>query len=211
MQRAHYLLELGGLVVLAVLAWVLAPVATDAWITRAQALEGVRVPDIETVRAEADTELTALAEALASPGSGIHFEQAMLAREVAEPLLSSRDVLDVVGALVLARTGRRELARAAGTGRKPYRVCFFDPRHEPGTHIVQWRYGDAEVEVPVCGRCRRAVDRGRAPEALVVPHRGEMQPYYEGDSVWARTGFGSLTEDLGDLTRLISADRGGSR
>ncbi len=35
--------------------------------------------------------------------------------------------------------------------------------------------------------------------------------YYEGDSVWARTGFGSLTEDLGDLVRQVNAERGRSR
>jgi hypothetical protein len=168
-------------------------------------------PDLETVRAEADAELTALAEALPTMPPGTSFEQAALAREAAEPLLRSGDVLDVVGAWVLARAGRREVAVAAGRARKPYGVCFFDPRHAQATQTAEWRYGDAEVEVPVCSTCRRAVAAGRSPEALVVPHRGGLRPYYEGDTVWAHTGFGSLAGDLGDLARQVAADRGRSR
>lgn len=178
---------------------------------RAAAAPPPAPPDIETVRAEADAELTALAEGLSTAPPGTHHDQAALAREVAEPLLHSGDVLDVVGAQVLARSGRREVARATGGARKPFRACFFDPRHAPGTQLVEWRYGDAEVEVPVCGRCRTAVAAGRAPEALLVPHHGRIRPYYEGTTVWARTGFGGLTEDLADLARLVAADRGRSR
>jgi hypothetical protein len=167
-------------------------------------------PDLDVEREAAAGQLTTLAEQLPDAPTGDHADRALLAREVAEPLLDSRDVLDVVGAQVLARAGLRELARASGRARVPYRVCFFDPRHTTATQRVEWRYGDAEVEVPVCRTCRRAVDRGLEPPTLVVGRRGRLRPYYEGDSVWARTGYGSLVDDLGELARQVSADRGRS-
>ncbi|MBB3041571.1 hypothetical protein [Nocardioides soli] len=179
--------------------------------TRARAAGSPAPPDIETLRAEAGTQLTALAETLPTAPAGDRHDRAALAREVAEPLLGSDDVLDVMGALVLARAGRRELAIARRRATAPYDVCFFDPRHATATQVAEWRFGDSAVEVPVCRACRKAVSSGREPETLKVRRHGRLQPYYEGDSVWAQTGFGSLAADLGDLASRVAAARGRSR
>lgn len=165
------------------------------------------VPAIEQRREEATAQLTALAESLPAVPVGERLDRATLAREAAEPLLRSDDLLDVTGALVLARSGRREVAIALGRARAPYRVCFFDPDHATGSQQAAWRFGDTDVEVPVCRSCRKAIAAGRTPETLRVPHRGRLRPYYEGDSVWAETGFGSLTSDLGDLASRVTGAR----
>lgn len=165
------------------------------------------VPEIEQLREDAAAQLTALAESLPAAPAGERLDRATLAREAAEPLLYSDDLLDVVGALVLARAGRREVSIAVGRARSPYRVCFFDPRHSTAGQQVRWRFGDADVEVPVCRPCRRDVEAGRTPETLQEPRRGRSRPYYEGDSVWAETGFGTLTSDLADLAARVTADR----
>ncbi len=163
---------------------------------------------IEQVREAAEFELTALATSLPAVPAGEPLEKATLAREAAEPLLRSDDLLDLTGALVLARAGRREVSLAIGRERTPYRVCFFDPGHPTASKEAAWRFGDTEVQVPVCRRCRKAIDGGREPESLRVPHRGRLRPYYELDSVWAETGFGSLTGDLADLAARVAGSRG---
>lgn len=180
-------------------------------VTRTVAAGTPAPPDIEALRAEAGTQLTALTETLPTAPAGDRHDRAALAREVAEPLLDSGDVLDVMGALVLARAGRRELAIARRRATAPYDVCFFDPRHATATQVAEWRFGDSAVEVPVCRACRKAVSSGREPETLKVRRHGRLQPYYEGDSVWAQTGFGSLTADLADLASRVAAARGRSR
>ncbi|WP_122818459.1 hypothetical protein [Nocardioides pantholopis] len=158
-------------------------------------------PDVAEVRAEADAGLTALAEALATAPAGPRSDQAALAREAAEPLLRSTDLRDVVGALVLVRAGRHVLVHGA----RSYRACYVNPLHGAAKRSAQWRFGDTEVEVPVCRACGRAFAGGQAPAALVVRRGG--RPYYEEDTVWARTGYGSLTADLADLTRQVAGER----
>lgn len=168
-------------------------------------------PDLATARRQANDAVTALAEELADAPAGPTADRAALAREVAEPLLESDDPLDLVGAQALARAGRREVAIAGGGRRKPFRCCFFDPRHAEATTTAEWQFGDSEVEVPVCRPCLRALAGGRAPEALVVRRLGRVRPYYEGDSVWARTGFGSLSGDVAAFAEQVMADRRRSR
>lgn len=171
------------------------------------AAKAAAVPQIDQVRQEAASQLTALAESLPAMAAGERLDRATLAREAAEPLLDSEDLLDVTGALVLARAGRREVAIAVGRARAPFRVCFFDPLHSTASRQVRWRFGDTAVEVPVCRPCQRDVEAGRTPETLQEQRRGRTRPYYEGDSVWAETGFGSLTSDLADLATRVAADR----
>ncbi len=168
-------------------------------------------PDLEAERAAADRDLTALATRLTDAPPGTHHDHATLAREAAEPLLSSPDVLDVVGAGVLARAGLRELTRGARRAGQPLRLCFFDPRHTSAAATVDWAWGDAEVAVPVCASCRRDLGRHDRPAALVVSTRGRLRPYYEGTTVWARTGFGSLSADLADLVEQVTDERRRSR
>ena len=95
--------------------------------------------------------------------------------------------VDHVGALVLAQDGEAVLA-----GRPRRRRCFFDPAHRGTTKPTRWRLGDEEAEVPACKRCVLAIEAGRAPDAL--GDRGRA--YYERDTVWARTGLGTIDEEL---------------
>jgi hypothetical protein len=99
----------------------------------------------------------------------------------------ARTAVDSVGALILAEDGEAALA-----GRPRPKRCFFDPEHRGATTTTRWRLGDEEAEVPACGRCAEALRDGRAPDAL--GDRGE--PYFKRDSVWARTGFGAIDDEL---------------
>ncbi|UPK76116.1 hypothetical protein MU582_05590 [Nocardioidaceae bacterium SCSIO 66511] len=159
---------------------------------------------IDDVRAQAGRELTELAQDLARAPAELphpeHAQQAMLARDAAEHVHDSDDLADVVGALVLARSGRRDVVRA--TESQPpgaYRCCYFNPIHGESTAEVGWQFGDARLRVPVCAECARRQKSGGTPDVLVVASGRRERPYYERDDVWARTGFGSIADDLGDL------------
>jgi hypothetical protein len=101
--------------------------------------------------------------------------------------LDSRDPLELIGAWVLASDGAAALARPPHV----FRPCFFHPLHGEGTDRAR---ADHAAAVPACGRCADDVAEDRAPDVLRVGRRG--RPYYEQRSVWAETGFGSLTDDL---------------
>ncbi len=159
------------------------------------------------VRAAAERELDDLAAAIrrASRGDRSLSTEAMQivdgSRSTAEALLAdlpdvidphSPDLLDAVGALVLVRIARRAVDDPA-----PYRPCFFDPCHGEGDHQLTTTAGDGEVRVPVCRLCLRDRDDPERFRPLRVRRLwGRPWPYYEGDSVWAKTGFGSLSDDL---------------
>lgn len=104
--------------------------------------------------------------------------------------------LDDLGALVLAELGLDVLRRGAERPR-----CFYDPRHGPARTDAQWARGSERAAVPVCRACGRDVAGRRAPASLL--HDG--RPYWERDTVWARTGFGALDPDVG---RALALDRG---
>jgi hypothetical protein len=55
--------------------------------------------------------------------------------------------------------------------------------------------------VPVCERCIEALSTGIAPDALLDDGR----PYLERDTVWSRTGYGALDDDL--LPRVVRGER----
>ena len=134
--------------------------------------------------------------------------RALTARDAAEPLLASGDVADLVGAQVLARVGAHDLERGRSGRGTPLATCFFDPRHSPATSTVGWRLGDGEVEVPCCRTCAREVSQGETPSYLRLRARRGTVPYWERDDVWARTGFGAVSDDLG---RDVLAARAGER
>ena len=95
--------------------------------------------------------------------------------------------MDVVGALVLARTARATLA-----GRR-HLSCYYHPLHAGPitTHSI-----GGGLAVPACDRCRALVRTEQAPQALVeVRRRRPDVPYYQGGTVWARTGFGAFDPD----------------
>jgi len=173
-------------------------------------LEGA---DLDRARHLADQAVTELAGALSklpSPPPSPEAEQrALLDRDAAELLLRSDAAADVIGALVLGRIGRREVQRAAGDQVPAYRPCFFDPLHGEARDTARWRFGEGDVTVPVCQQCGRDLAAGRTPRTRVLSgHRR----YFEGDDVWARTGFGSLTDDLaGEVLRDRHDDGRGER
>ena len=126
-------------------------------------------------------------------------DAATLAQDAATRLLDAQPAVgaaDLVGALVLARTGRRDARRAIGEASDPYRACFFNPLHSAGTREASWRLGEATVSVPVCPACERRLRTGGRPDALSVRRGRRERPYYEGSDVWARTGYGTLVDDL---------------
>jgi hypothetical protein len=112
-------------------------------------------------------------------------------------LASDPRMVDLVGALVLVEDGSRALAAAEAleAGRPvpaPAALCFFDPRHPGSTKPVAWKEG---LTVPVCGTCRAALRTGhRPPDTLLDDGR----PWFETDSLWARTGFGVFEPDLAE-------------
>jgi len=105
----------------------------------------------------------------------------------------ARSPVDHLGALLLARAGETLLA-----GRRPRRRCFFDPLHDGTTRDTRWRLGSEETEVPACNRCVRRLKAERMPDTL----GDDGKPYFERDSVWARTGFGAIDDEL--AARVLS-------
>ncbi|CAB4922000.1 unannotated protein [freshwater metagenome] len=102
--------------------------------------------------------------------------------------------VDLVGVLVLVDLARGELATAAALeagGRPPARVplCTFHPLHGRSARTVRWERG---LRVPACAACSAAVRSDGTPDAL----RDGDRPYFEGDTVWARTGYGAFADDL---------------
>lgn len=170
-----------------------------------------QTPAPETLRAQARRLVGTLADDLASADwqavDRDLADRADAARVAAEMLLDSDDIADLLGAQALARTGSADLDRARGRG-GAFRPCFFDPRHGTAGHAVGWRLGQGRVEVPCCGVCRRAVQDGRRPASLLLPGRRDAQPYWERGDVWARTGFGAVTDAL---ARDVLEDREGHR
>ena len=146
--------------------------------------------DIDTVRIHARREVAKLERSLRGGGQPSDVEAAQRCRDVAVDLADSVDRLDVVGALVLARTGRTMLRQGDAT----YHPCFLNPLHGEGTQSV--RLDGAAGSVPCCTACAHAAARDTRPDALLDGTGRRARPYYEGTTVWARTGFGSLVDDL---------------
>jgi hypothetical protein len=102
--------------------------------------------------------------------------------------------IDDLGALILAERGRQALK---GTERER---CFFDPRHGGKITATRWRADRATIDVPACQGCARAIANDTAPDSLWDGDR----PYWQRDTVWARTGFGALQRDM---RRALAEDR----
>ncbi|WBQ05752.1 hypothetical protein [Kribbella sp. CA-293567] len=153
---------------------------------------------------ETTAELTRLGSDLAAlptvAGEGLRHQQLALdAHDAAGRVLdASRDLVDVVGAMVLLDRGRQEYAaaQAVAAGRKAVDVqplCAFNPLH--GRAVGQLTRVEADgntLELPLCGDCKRALKNKTAPASLP----GDDGPYWHGDDLWARTFFGAITDDL---------------
>jgi hypothetical protein len=153
---------------------------------------------------ETSVELTKLGSDLAAlptvAGAGLRHQQLALdCHDAAGRVLdASRDLVDVVGAMVLLDQGRREydVAQALAAGRKPgvvQSLCAFNPLHGRASgRPTQVESDGAALTLPLCADCRRALKSGRAPASLP----GDDGPYWHGDDLWARTFFGALGDDL---------------
>jgi hypothetical protein len=170
-------------------------------------------PDLQAERRIARAQADALAKAL----SGTDWDsvrdrdtagRALTARDAVEQLLGSGDVADLIGAQVVARAGSRDLSRGRRGKGEALRTCFFDPRHPEATSTARWHLGDGGVEVPCCSACGTAVVHDGTPAYLRLPARRGTEPYWERDDVWARTGFGAVSDFL---ARDVLADREGTR
>ncbi|WP_067435217.1 hypothetical protein [Nocardioides jensenii] len=152
--------------------------------------------DLDQHRARATDELARLERSLADAKLRLRAgaERADLAshsHETGIELLDSDDPLDLIGAAVLARIGSRALDR---TDRGVYRCCYINPLHGEGSHERPVAGG---LSVPVCPRCDKTMRQHRELDALVEDRRLAIDgPYYEGDTVWAETGYGALVDDL---------------
>lgn len=148
--------------------------------------------EMQRWRGRAVSETRTLEEALGGTrGSGdwSRRDLASICVERAQSRVASSDLLEIIGAVVLARTGLHALSERQGQ----YRPCYVDPRH--GSATTEAPVGGG-TRVPVCDLCARALQTGADLEPLTVPTRfGGQQPYYEGSTVWAANGFGSLGGD----------------
>ncbi|MCD4525893.1 hypothetical protein [Nocardioides sp. cx-173] len=108
------------------------------------------------------------------------------------------DVLDVVGALVLAERGDEALSAAlAGRPFTPTTPCFLDPLHGAATTAGAIELVGDRVEVPLCKACREDLRKNRRPDILDVVRGGKPVHYFEtDDEPWASTGYGALAPDL---------------
>ncbi|OOC54459.1 MULTISPECIES: hypothetical protein [Nocardiopsis] len=110
---------------------------------------------------------------------------------------------DAVGVLVLLDMAEDEID-AVSRGLRAVvrrRHCYANPLHGTRTKVTPWREfgGTRTIRVPLCDECARAVRDRVRPVVLPAEHEGETVPYYEvpaEDSVWAATGYGTLTDDL---------------
>ena len=116
------------------------------------------------------------------------------ARDVLEGASAGHGVLDVVGALVLARRGQAAVEAPACAARPRRADDVLLQPVAPGA-----RRDDAGATTPpLCDECREASTTGGTPDTITVEgRRGKQVPYYETDAEpWASTGYGAIDDDL---------------
>ncbi|HTW15547.1 MAG TPA: hypothetical protein VMF51_10485 [Nocardioides sp.] len=109
------------------------------------------------------------------------------------------ELLDAVGALVLARQARAALdAATSGKTFRPLRLCYLNPLHDsPGRTSMRLEQDGHTLDVPVCRTCRSDLKAGRDPDALRVERRGRAVLYVDsGVEPWASTAYGTLGTGL---------------
>ncbi|MFE9335990.1 hypothetical protein [Streptomyces sp. NPDC007063] len=187
-----------------------------------------RTAGVRDLRKRAQRELLAYNEKLIAHEPGEHADSDLLqlaldAYAAACTVLDeARDTPDLAGVLALLHEGEDALGRSepaprsrrkARTAAPTLPLCFFDPLHGAAAERIRWRpLGRREaLRVAACQECSAAVSARRAPEVLTHKHDGRRVPYFEvppEHSLWAATGYGSLTEETltervlrGDFTR----------
>lgn len=146
-------------------------------------------PDPDEMRRKAQDAVAELSRAVdAAPSPP---DEALRAYEAASQVLSRTDALPVdhVGVVVLANRGQGALKGAIPP------PCFFDPRHGDGLRASRWRRDNEDVAIPVCATCAKALAGDLTPLSLGDRDR----PYWEQDTVWARTGFGAIDDRIADV------------
>lgn len=176
----------------------------------ARVFEHARAARRAELREDADEQLLALADVLDrepvpdDEAAQEAYQEALDGMTGARRRLTpDAPTVDLVGVLVLVDRARRLLARAAAldAGRRPPApepLCTFHPLHGRAASTVDWR---PDLRVPACAACAADLQAGRTPDAL----RDGDRPYFEADTVWARTGFGALSDDL--LGRVSRGER----
>ena len=177
------------------------PAPVDEPVIPARVFEHARTAQADDLRQAIEDRLVVFAERVdrdalpADEAAQERQQHALDAYAAARRVLESQPrMVDLVGALVLVEGGSRALAAAAAleAGRaapRPDPLCFFDPRHPGATRPVAWQ---RNLTVPACARCRADLRAGRSPDTLLDGDR----PWFETDSLWARTGFGVFEPDL---------------
>ncbi|CAM5699736.1 NYN domain-containing protein [Streptomyces purpurascens] len=170
-----------------------------------------RAADEAELRRRAEAEVLALGEATqaadlaTTPG----LQHALDAYAAAGTVLDeARGLPDLAGVLALVQEGQDALT---GTDAALPR-CFFHPLHGRAALRTGWRpLGRRDrLDVAVCQECADALRDRRAPEVLTdTAEDGRTVPYFElpaERSVWAATGYGSLTAPLAGInSRRIRA------
>lgn len=123
------------------------------------------------------------------------------ALQAAQKVIGTGDELDEVGAWVLALIAERELQRLRKPQLQAYRPCVVDPTHGEADGTL--RLSGSSIDAPACHACTRQQGTFLAAHTW----RGD-RPYLDTRSVWARTGFGALVDDL---ARQVLDSRGGRR
>ncbi|GAA2607840.1 hypothetical protein GCM10010304_68350 [Streptomyces roseoviolaceus] len=170
-----------------------------------------RAADEAELRRRAEAEVLALGEATqtadlsTTPG----LQHALDAYAAAGTVLDgARGLPDLAGVLALVQEGRDALTGTDGALPR----CFFHPLHGRAALRTGWRpLGRRDrLDVAVCQECADALRDRRAPEVLTdTDEDGRTVPYFElpaERSVWAATGYGSLTAPLAGInSRRIRA------
>jgi hypothetical protein len=191
----------------AIVGWRLRRRTRRTYSLPASVVEHVRDAHDRQLEDQAQEEVLALGEAIDAaemrPGDTASAWQAALdnydgAGRVLRRGDERPDILDVVGALVLARQGRRALdAALAHKTFEPAPVCFLNPLHTGDTTEGTVESGGRHVDVPLCRACRADLRAGRAPDVLDVMRRGRPVHYFDTDAEpWASTGYGALRPDV---------------
>lgn len=165
------------------------------------------------LRADLEARLVAFAETMdrhatpTAPAAQAAEQRALDDYAAARKLLAGdAGTLDLVAAYVLADDGEQAMAvaDALAAGRaapRPQPLCFYDPLHGRAATEVVLR---PELDVPACRACAAAVRGHRPPDAL---RDGDI-PWFEADTLWARTGLGRFDEDLAGRVLRGEARRG---
>nr|WP_051739931.1 hypothetical protein [Streptomyces catenulae] len=178
-----------------------------------------RRADEAELRERAAEEVVRLGEeARAAQGDPQAVGRALDAYSAAGSVLDrARGLPDLAGVFALIAEGRAAL----GPEETALPLCFFHPLHGPAARVLPWRPlgRREELRVAACEACIRAIRSRRAPEVLTDREGDRPVPYFEVDaarSLWAATGYGSLTSGepddsltarvrRGDFTRTLDA------